>query len=62
MKKIIKLQLSRQTIRILRTHDLEDANGGDIIVAPGPGGAKPPKHTNSIAPCCASLWEICPSE
>ena len=64
MKKNVKLRLSRQTVRILNSPELENAIGGDAIpvtIPGGPIGTRPAK-TGSISPCCASLWEVCPTE
>jgi len=57
MKKT-KLRLSRQTIAVLVRSRLATAAGGKLT---DPIETVPPEpRTNSISPCCASLYQVCP--
>jgi hypothetical protein len=59
-----KLTLSRQTIAILTGAQLERVAGGFLTLTTiiGDSPPRPPPRTNSIAPCCASNDNPCPTE
>lgn len=62
------LKLHRETVKILTGPALEQVIGGSLLTTiiigdTGPTcNPPPPPHTNSIAPCCASIHKACPAE